>query len=65
MKWIRVEDELPQLRTYVIGYVVNLFGKGKNYVCEVYFSSQQKWLLEERDECTVTHWMPLPEPPTE
>jgi hypothetical protein len=65
MKWIRVEDELPPLKTYVIGYVVNLFGRGKNYVIEVYFSDQQKWLMEENYECVVTHWMPLPEPPKE
>jgi len=64
-KWIKVEDELPPLKTYVIGYVVNLYGRGKNYVSEVYFSSQQKWLIEENYECTVTHWMPLPEPPKE
>ena len=62
-RWIKVEHELPPLKTHVIGYVVNLFGRKQNYVSEVYFSSQQKWLMEENYECTVTHWMPLPEPP--
>jgi hypothetical protein len=65
MKWIRVEDKLPELQTFVIGYVVNLYGRGKNYVSEVYFSGHQKWLIEENYECVVTHWMPLPEPPKE
>lgn len=64
-RWIKIEDELPPLRTYVIGYVINLFGRGKNYVSEVYFSSDQEWLINIDDECIVTHWMPLPYPPKE
>ena len=64
-KWIKVEDELPPLRTYVIAYVVNLFGKGQKFVSEVYFSSDQEWIINEDDKCIVTHWMPLPDPPNE
>jgi hypothetical protein len=63
-KWIKIEDELPPLRTYVIGNVVN-FGKRKKFVSEVYFSTDQDWIIDQYDKCTVTHWMPLPEPPEE
>jgi hypothetical protein len=63
-KWIKIEDELPPLRTYVIGYVVSFLGRPRKIVCEVFLSKDKKWMID-NDYCIVTHWMPLPEPPEE
>ena len=64
-RWIKIEDELPPIECYVIGYVLPKCGKTKKSVAEVYLTKSQKWLMEENYECIVTHWMPLPDPPNE
>ena len=64
MKWIKIEDQLPSVQTYVIGCVSNKYGKNKHCVAEVFFTESQKWLIENH-ECIVTHWMQLPKPPKE
>ena len=66
MEWISVEDRLPDNHQRVTGIGFD-YGDVKNkrhyVVCE-YFDSI--WLGDEDEEFEyITHWMPLPEPPTE
>ena len=61
-QWISVEDQMPD--GYLPVLVVNQ--KGKIRICEWAFYEQEWW----KSPClkpvksTITHWMPLPEPPT-
>lgn len=63
--WVSVEERLPELNTPVIGwYKDNPFSK---YCPEIVSWNGKGWLFvyAERYVTTVTHWMPLPEPPKE
>lgn len=56
--WIKVEDKLPNLSTFVIAYKKN----GK--VLGLYYSADKEFYYSQVDQTNqVTHWMPLPEPP--
>jgi len=55
MKWISVEDKLPQY----ISDVLCVTKSGSIYMD--WCSISKKW--EKREEKTVTHWMPLPSLP--
>ena len=60
MEWIRVTDEFPHEKCLAIGYqneiIIGYVAKKENkFICE-----NDNEILE-----NVTHWMPLPEPPTE
>ncbi len=70
--WIPVEQHLPPEKTYVL---VHRFG---GVIEKGWWMWQEYWLedgpcvqwmeLDGRDAitgCTVTHWMPLPDPPKE
>ena len=69
VKWISVEDRLPEEGETVLATVygkpvsnITLIGA---YEFAVYYGSDG-WFVEEYPEWdggTVTHWMPLPEPP--
>ncbi len=58
-EWIRVEDRLPDPRTYdtVLAYTRS----GKIQIRHV----SRRNSLPTRGVSGVTHWMPLPEPPEE
>ena len=60
--WISVEDELPEEHTDVLLYdrQENMF---VGYRHEMEFSSLIGDDLEIDHNGTITHWMPLPEPP--
>lgn len=61
MKWISVDDRLPERDTDVL-----VFGEHMNTQVGFLFSSNELWFLTlmDMDEIVdVTHWMPLPEPP--
>ncbi len=78
MKWISVEDRLPESDDAVL---ICQAGAANEYSypytfedsIEVAFFSHPKWFLEDWDDDRfgkddfllegVTHWMPLPEPP--
>jgi len=68
MKWISVKERLPE-----IDRVLGVIPSRGNYVTEVYFYKNTWYYPEdylglstfEPIDCNVTHWMPLPEPPTE
>jgi len=60
MNWIKVEDQMPKKECLAIGYqneiIIGYIGKdaGGQFFCE-----NDHEMLDK-----VTHWMPLPEPPT-
>lgn len=63
VKWIPVSERLPSKKGYFLTYgpscfptQVQYYEKGKKYG-----DRPQPW----HGRCTVTHWMPLPEPPGE
>lgn len=68
MEWISVNDRLPENISTVIVAV-----KEMEYPTTAWYSDlDNAWYLTEKDffrlknnEFTVTHWMPLPEPPEE
>lgn len=62
MRWISVEDRLP-----VDGQCVDVFFKSKykingDRLPDVWFINDGFFIPESR-KATVTHWMPLPNPP--
>lgn len=69
MKWIPVTERLPEFDEPVIAFCKI----GKMFVgfLRKYYSNRVGWvILTARDSTkditqTVTHWMPLPEPPKE
>ena len=65
VRWISVKDRLPEPDTKVLVYGRNEYGV---YCITCHYSAHRKWLYHNRttaDGKTITHWMPLPEPPKE
>lgn len=56
-KWIPVSERLPEPFEIVIVY-----DKNEKYVSEAYMTKHKEWVGIHM-KSTVTHWMPLPEPP--
>lgn len=70
MKWIKVEDILPEPNEKVLLY----FGKIDNILMGIYWEDVNKFnvffsngatLNDGKHAEIITHWMPLPEPPKE
>ena len=69
-EWISVEEKLPDTDDNVL---VICNGEYKNirfinaYDLAAYDSDEDEWILDSYPEAvvTVTHWMPLPQPPKE
>jgi hypothetical protein len=68
-EWINVKDRLPNIQMFVLTYDPD-FGINPGVMTR---RNGSKWLLECYDDVgfdgrvssyDVTHWMPLPEPPT-
>lgn len=65
-EWISVTERLPEMFCAVLVYCP----KNKN-IYEVYFNARGEWHFFDTSiagkmlDDTVTHWMPLPEPPKE
>ena len=59
-KWISVDDELPSHKGRFIGYD-EFYGS----VGEVYWDGESWWEFvdDQKDDCSITHWIPLPDPP--
>lgn len=67
-RWISVEERLPETETWVLCWYVDIDGdkwhtvgkllKGGIWAVDIYE-------MDEPEYYTVTHWMPLPEPPKE
>jgi hypothetical protein len=68
MKWISVEDRLPSETSNVVGFIEGSDGKSieriKCYICPEYKFVIWETLDDEDVEGWVTHWMPMPKPPT-
>lgn len=66
-RWIPVTERLPSYGDWVLG----IGPKKGYYVCEyrgiVHWSSEgyDPWFSAKGSSVTITHWMPLPEPPKE
>lgn len=64
-EWISVDERLPHPNQSVLA---NRSNKG---VSNFFFTSSGKWMqdgwggIDDRIFNDITHWMPLPEPPTE
>lgn len=66
--WISVEERLPETETWVLCWYVDIDGdkwhtvgkllKDGIWVVDIYETDEPEYY-------TVTHWMPLPEPPKE
>lgn len=71
--WISVKDRLPEISGhYLVSCVTNKTGRRwKVSVNAEWLTSQHEWYIETEDclataaGVTVTHYMPLPEPPEE
>lgn len=59
-RWVSVEDRLPEKNTEVLCYY-KFEPDGPNVICENTYYGDGRW-LSDRDR--VSHWMPLPTPPT-
>jgi hypothetical protein len=62
--WISVNDKLPEN----IGYCLVYFNEDWNFdklwkIGWAFFNSDSRFCHENGYHHTVTHWMPLPEPP--
>lgn len=56
MNWIKVEDRLPEEHQTVIAYMKNI--RNPDIKIQVI-----QWWTGDTEE--ISHWMPLPEPPTQ
>jgi len=76
MKWISVKDKVPKLDEEVLVYVHGISHNSGPYqiislsYLTQFFGKDMKpegieWICKMSCDETVTHWMPLPEPPKE
>ena len=66
-RWIPVEERLPATESWgaskvVLGIVQNESGYPPPNPCFCVYLGNQQWTIRGR-MATITHWMPLPEPP--
>ena len=65
-EWISVKDRLPEKDdTYLVYIVANNVPKDKGITTLRYTNLSKRFIYEDVYLFTVTHWMPLPEPPKE
>jgi len=66
MEWISVEDRLPEAAQQVAVLRINKTWDRGEYA-PLYFAGSPAWYLPEGPlpSDSVTHWMPIPEPPTD
>jgi hypothetical protein len=70
MEWISVNDRLPTVFEIVLVFCEHdnayFHFSGTTYRA-IYNVTRKKWVMEidaiEKMRLTITHWMPLPEPP--
>ena len=68
-RWIPVEERLPATESWgaskvVLGIVQNESGYPPPNPCFCVYLGNQQWTIRGQ-MATITHWMPLPEPPEE
>lgn len=66
-EWISVKDRLPEADgDYLVYLVANNMPKNKSIITLYYTNLSKRFVYYDNDNLfTVTHWMPLPEPPKE
>ena len=69
-EWISVEDRLPEAEDYYLVFIIDRQGKTRMEVMKLFkWANCFDWSAHMssfwKDHNTITHWMPLPEPPTE
>lgn len=70
-KWISVEDMLPGFKNpYVVGKAVLVYCQKQALLENIgvgkYYHDSRGWIVDGRSPgVEVTHWMPLPDPPTD
>lgn len=62
MNWIRVKDKLPKKRDIVIGYDQYYGHIGE---CHIAPWNPERLVFLKSEDCDITHWQPLPDPPAE
>lgn len=66
MEWISVKDRLPSIGENVLVYDERFIDISIGYISD-FLNYRKTWIVDcgESVSDTVTHWMPLPEPPKE
>ena len=69
-EWISVEDRLPEEEGAYLVLIVDYLGEERMEVVELFkwancFDWSSHMSSRWKDSNTITHWMPLPAPPTE
>lgn len=62
-KWISVDESMPDGFVPVLGHIIDAFNFP--HVRECYRIEDAFYFPELRDIHTISHWMPMPEPPKE
>ena len=64
-EWIKTMKELPPANTFVLAYVQKL-GYRPYMQTVMLVNSEDKFFVDDygREVSNISHWMPLPEPPT-
>lgn len=66
-EWVSVEEKLPEVDDSVLVNIIDTFDNRENIVITKYtigLNLKMEWLGFEHNSFKVTHWMPLPAPPT-
>ena len=66
-EWVKVDENLPDFDVPVLVYVKDIFDN-KSFISitkyTITYDLTNNWLGYENSSFKITHWMPLPEPPT-
>ena len=66
-EWISVKDRLPELDAPILAWVSTYYQNRGGFEIAMRWAQDGKWWTLRACELrnSVTHWMPLPEPPAE
>lgn len=65
-EWISVKDRLPEdSGEYLVYIVANNMPKNKSIITLYYTNLSKRFIYENDNLFTVSHWMDLPQPPKE
>lgn len=62
--WVSVEERLPEITMYKSSDWVLTFDKSACRIDKAFYSLVTRWQAEHGEEMNVTHWQPLPTPPS-
>lgn len=65
-EWISVEDRLSYAGEEVIVAIKDEHGDNPYcYTASGWMTRNKTWVVDNEERTDITHWMPLPSPPTE